>query len=198
MSLQPLVPNLQPTTKIVPPITTQPRPPQGFRSLTPPLVPPLSNVTPSRTPTSYPPLPPSEMFSVAGPGVRLEDSLQPVQAPDLLDLLLQEFRAAVERENLVRQTQGLEPVPPSSLTSPAAPLLDFCKEYLARFRPVEVFAVDRNYGVMLSNGRRFVISPRDEDHDELPRGMLPDAGAVAMTDPDAGQESRNPSSLYRF
>ena len=36
---------------------------------------------------------------------------------------------------------------------------DFAAEYLAENRPSEVFAVDNNYGILLTNGQRVKLCP---------------------------------------
>ena len=36
---------------------------------------------------------------------------------------------------------------------------DFCTSYLAENRPSEVFAVDNNYGILLTNGQRVKLCP---------------------------------------
>ncbi len=39
---------------------------------------------------------------------------------------------------------------------------DFCTKYLAENRPSEVFAVDNNYGILLTNGQRVKLCPDAE------------------------------------
>ena len=39
---------------------------------------------------------------------------------------------------------------------------DFCTKYLEENRPSEVFAVDNNYGILLTNGQRVKLCPDTE------------------------------------
>lgn len=39
---------------------------------------------------------------------------------------------------------------------------DFCSKYLEDNRPSEVFAVDNNYGILLTNGQRVKLCPDAE------------------------------------
>ena len=48
---------------------------------------------------------------------------------------------------------------PIGLQTDADRFLTWAKSYLTEHRPAEVFAVDDNYGVMLTNGFRIKLSP---------------------------------------
>ena len=65
--------------------------------------------------------------------------------PDLLSHL----------EGLYRQEKNK----PVGLQTDADEFIIFAKKYLTDNRPSEVFAVDDNYGVMLTNGFRMKLSP---------------------------------------
>jgi len=80
------------------------------------------------------------MFSTTFPGASGE-------LPDLLSFLETVYRA--EKKNQVSPAQVFF----------AADFIDWAKAYLAKNRPNEVFAVDNNYGVQLTNGQRLRICP---------------------------------------
>lgn len=46
-----------------------------------------------------------------------------------------------------------------NLSIPASSFLSWAKEYLTKHRPSEVFAVDNNYGILLTNGQRIKLCP---------------------------------------
>jgi hypothetical protein len=48
---------------------------------------------------------------------------------------------------------------PEGVQDPSDNFIRWAKDYLAQYRPSEVFAVDHNYGVQLNNGQRIQISP---------------------------------------
>ena len=58
-------------------------------------------------------------------------------------------------EGLYRQEKNK----PAGLKTEADEFIRFAKKYLTTNRPSEVFAVDGNYGVMLTNGFRIKVSP---------------------------------------
>ena len=64
---------------------------------------------------------------------------------DLLSYLETEYRKAYEI--------------PTSISDDSDKFLDWAKKLLSEKRPVEVFSVSNNYGIMLSNGQRLKISP---------------------------------------
>lgn len=65
--------------------------------------------------------------------------------PDLISHLEDLYRQEIDK--------------PVGLSIDATRFIDFAKKYLTQNRPTEVFAVDNNYGVMLTNGFRMKISP---------------------------------------
>lgn len=93
--------------------------------------------------------------------------IQSAEMPPLLDLL----EAAYLNECLM---SGVDSTP---TIQAAQPLLAFYKRYLEVYRPVQAFPVDSNYGIMLSNNQRCVISP---NLDELP-GSMENSGAIQVT-----------------
>jgi hypothetical protein len=50
--------------------------------------------------------------------------------------------------------------------------LDFAKGYLSQNRPSEVFAVDNNYGVLLTNGQRIKLCPTAADEAAVTGGDM--------------------------
>lgn len=46
-----------------------------------------------------------------------------------------------------------------NLSIPASVFLAWAREYLTKHRPSEVFAVDNNYGILLTNGQRIKLCP---------------------------------------
>lgn len=46
-----------------------------------------------------------------------------------------------------------------NLAIPAAAFLKWAKDHLTNHRPSEVFAVDNNYGILLTNGQRVKLCP---------------------------------------
>lgn len=48
---------------------------------------------------------------------------------------------------------------PEEVQDPSDNFIKWAKNYLVKYRPSEVFAVDHNYGVQLNNGQRIQISP---------------------------------------
>jgi hypothetical protein len=49
----------------------------------------------------------------------------------------------------------------SAVTDPSDAFIMWAKAHLSENRPSEVFAVDRNQGIQLTNGQRIKISPDD-------------------------------------
>ena len=80
---------------------------------------------------------------------------------DLLSYLETEYRKAYEL--------------PVGIAADSDRFLDWAKKLLADKRPVEVFSVDNNYGIMLSDGQRLKISP-----DAITSGAV--AGTMASQD----------------
>ena len=81
---------------------------------------------------------------------------------DLLSYLETEYRKAYEI--------------PASISDESDKFLDWAKKLLADKRPVEVFSVNNNYGIMLSDGQRLKISP-----DAIVTGAV----AGTMSSPDS-------------
>ena len=50
---------------------------------------------------------------------------------------------------------------PEGVQDPSDNFIKWARVYLEQHRPSEVFAVDHNYGVQLSNGQRLQISPSE-------------------------------------
>jgi len=50
--------------------------------------------------------------------------------------------------------------------------LDFARGYLSQHRPSEVFAVDNNYGVLLTNGQRIKLCPTATDEAAVTGGDM--------------------------
>lgn len=46
-----------------------------------------------------------------------------------------------------------------NLSIPASAFLEWAKDHLTKHRPSEVFAVDNNYGILLTNGQRIKLCP---------------------------------------
>lgn len=92
--------------------------------------------------------------------------------PDLITLLVEEYKAACARNN---QDPNKEQVDPQEDLDAAEPLLVFFREYLDRFRPVQSFPADNNYGLLLSNNLRCLVSPAGDI-----RGTMQNSGAIGV------------------
>jgi len=99
--------------------------------------------------------------------------------PHLIELLVQQYRAYIGRENEKRaaMTPAREPLDPEPTIQQAGPLLNFFRAYLTEHRPAEVFALDANYGLMLTNSMRCAISPGTPTI----KGSMQDSGAVSIS-----------------
>jgi len=98
--------------------------------------------------------------------------------PNLLQFLVAEYLAYMGQANKDRAEQGQEPLDAQKTVQKAKPLLAFFEAYLRTNRPVNVFPIDMNYGVQLSNHKRFAVSPGVvEDF----RGSMQNSGAVEVT-----------------
>ena len=98
---------------------------------------------------------------------------QPQDAPTLLDLLLKEFHKAhlAGTPDRVQQVATLES------------FAQFCDEYLNKNRPVGLFHVDANYGLVLSNNIRCIVAPPMQ----FKQGDIDTGGAVPITGNPQGQ-----------
>ena len=48
---------------------------------------------------------------------------------------------------------------PEAVSMPVDPFITWAKQHLIQHRPSEVFAVDNNYGILLTNGQRVQLCP---------------------------------------
>ena len=114
--------------------------------------------------------------------------------PHLIQHLLVEYRGYIGRANQVRAEQEQRLLDPEAAIRAARPLLDFFESYLRTHRPVQVFPIDMNYGVVLSNNARVAVSPGTPEV----QGTMQDSGAIqvshGMTQP--GQEGVVPFHGY--
>ena len=95
----------------------------------------------------------------------------------LLDLLKSEYQKYMEGVNRTRSSQDKPPLDAVATLRAATPFLRFCEKYLMRNRPGEVFPIDMNYGVVLSNSQRFAISPGAAEM----QGSMQDSPTVAIS-----------------
>lgn len=122
-------------------------------------------------PTPYPPAIPS-MGSGFAPA-----TTQSLSLPSLLQHLVAEYREYIRRANETRARQEQKLLDPEATLRAAKPLLDFFESYLNTYRPVQAFPVDANYGLLLSNGMRCMVSPGVVDV----RGTMQDSGAIQVS-----------------
>jgi hypothetical protein len=100
------------------------------------------------------------MFSTTLPGA--SGSL-----PDLLSLLRATYRTE----------RGI----PEGAADPSDAFLAWAQGYLTQHRPSEVFAVDNNYGLQLTNGQRLQLSPDAVSEVRQPGDMAnPDSSIAIM------------------
>lgn len=97
--------------------------------------------------------------------------------PHLLELLKQEYRKHMAAVNQKREAQHQECLAIEKTIDAAAPFLRFCEKYLVENRPVQVFPVDMNYGLVLANSLRCVVSPGVADI----RGTMQNSNVVAIS-----------------
>lgn len=71
----------------------------------------------------------------------------------------------------------------AGLYDPADSFIGWAKDYLAKNRPSEVFAVDNNYGVQLTNGQRLRISPDPVATVKQPGDMANPDTSISITKP---------------
>lgn len=88
------------------------------------------------------------------------------QLPDLIAFL----KAAYRKE------QGV----PEGLTDPSDAFIEWARGYLAQHRPSEVFAVDNNYGVQLTNGQRLQLCPAAGFEAKRPGDMANPDNSIAI------------------
>jgi hypothetical protein len=146
-------------------------------------IPPLPSYRPASSPhlpaysppAPMAPSPPLPLSSIGQSPDPMFDSIAHTQAglPHLLSYLQQQYRQYVRRVN---QEQNLQ-INPELAISSARTLLDFCEQFLTIHRPVQVFPVDMNYGVVLDNNDRVAICPGVADI----RGTMQDSGAVSIS-----------------
>lgn len=82
------------------------------------------------------------------------------ELPDLIAFLSMVYRQEIKT--------------PTGIQDPSDAFIGWARSYLAKYRPSEVFAVDNNYGVQLTNGQRIQLSPSDAVGRE-PAGMMASA-----------------------
>lgn len=97
--------------------------------------------------------------------------------PHLIAYLVGQFRAHVQRTNQEIPKEE-ERIAGEELIERAQPLLDFFEQFLTQNRPVEIFPIDMNYGVVLDNNDRIALCPGITDI----QGTMQDSGAVAISD----------------
>lgn len=71
----------------------------------------------------------------------------------------------------------------AGLYDPADGFIGWAKDYLAKNRPSEVFAVDNNYGVQLTNGQRVRICPDAVSQTKRPGEMANPDNSISITQP---------------
>lgn len=82
--------------------------------------------------------------------------------PDLISFLAAAYRKEIKI--------------PEVMKDPSDAFIEWATAYLSKHRPSEVFAVDNNYGVQLTNGQRIQISPSNTFSKEI---------AGTMSSPDS-------------
>jgi len=86
----------------------------------------------------------------------------PVIPVDIFTFMLEEFRAATKQPSSTITTTKVED------------FVVWCQDYLAKNKPTQLITVSENYGVMLTNGKSFVLAPQ--------ASVLPAKGAMASND----------------
>jgi hypothetical protein len=89
------------------------------------------------------------------------------ELPDLISFLEAAYRAEKKSH--------------AGLYDPADGFIGWAKDYLANNRPTEVFAVDNNYGVQLTNGQRIRISPDPVSQVKRPGDMANPDNSISIT-----------------
>lgn len=97
--------------------------------------------------------------------------------PHLLALLQTEFAKHMAAVNEQRLQKNLPALDMTGTLKAAEPFLKFGQKYLTENRPVQAFAVDMNYGILLSNNMRCSISPGVENL----QGTMQDSPVVPIS-----------------
>jgi hypothetical protein len=97
--------------------------------------------------------------------------------PHLMELLVAEYREYFQQVNATRKQQDQRPLDPELTIRAARPLLDFFEKYLETYRPVQVFPIDMNYGLVLSNNKRVAVAPGAPNV----QGTMQDSGSISVT-----------------
>lgn len=100
--------------------------------------------------------------------------------PHLMQHLWNEYKRWLEAKRQQLLAQGLKSVlslDEAVRKAPATSFVRFCVDYLRDQRPVELFALDANYGFRLSNNVSVALCPGIESS-----GPMQDAQAVAVTE----------------
>ena len=98
--------------------------------------------------------------------------------PHLLAYLVQQYRAHVQQINITRQAQGQPLADPEATLRAAQPVMEFFTQFLTHHRPLQVFPIDMNYGVLLDNNDRIALCPGVTDI----QGTMQDSGAISLSD----------------
>jgi len=88
------------------------------------------------------------------------------ELPDLLEFLKTAYREKIKI--------------PNGVSDPSDIFISWAQDYLAQHRPSEVFAVDSNYGVQLTNGQRVQLSPSQTGAKEVAGQMASPDSSVAI------------------
>lgn len=108
------------------------------------------------------------------------DPIRSVQGhlPTLLELLSSEYRKflGIEIERRVSQGIGSISLEAAFAKAPIQNFLNFATRYLNEHRPIEMFPLDANTGVRLSNHVSFALCPLTQT-----QGTMQESGAVGVT-----------------
>ena len=97
--------------------------------------------------------------------------------PNLIDLMISEYGKYGAKANQDRGANSLPALDIAKTIRVGKPLTDFFKKYLEVNRPVQIFPIDMNYGLVLSNNMRCAISPGVQEI----KGTMQNSGAVSVT-----------------
>jgi hypothetical protein len=103
------------------------------------------------------------------------------QLPDLLTHLHDQYKLHLAKHMKAIQKKGGQlvhkTVEEAAFAAPVGSFLSFAQEYLNKNRPTQVFPVDSNTGIVLSNHVRVCVSPGIV----VVPGSMEDSGAVGIT-----------------
>ncbi len=98
--------------------------------------------------------------------------------PHLIDYLKTQYRAHIQWMNETRAQQGQALGDPEATIRAAQPVLDFFESFLNTHRPIQIFPIDMNYGIVLDNNDRVALCPGAKNI----QGSMQDSGAISITE----------------